>query len=78
MHAQRRPVEQVHPALDDVPGAVDGLVRRRRPPAASQAEISGKRKEEGKSFVTDLIIFFPGSDLVIKTLVSDTIRSSYS
>ena len=40
LYAERRPVEQVHSALDDVPGAVDGLVRRRRPAAASQAKIS--------------------------------------
>ena len=43
LHAERGPVEQVDPALDDVPGAVDGLVRRRRPSAASQAKISASK-----------------------------------
>ena len=45
LHADRGPVEQVDPALDDVPGAVDGLVRRRRPSAASQAEVSESKIE---------------------------------
>ena len=40
LHAERGAVEQVDPALDDVPGAVDGLVRRSRTSAASQAKIS--------------------------------------
>ena len=45
LHAERGPVEQVDPALDDVPGAVDGLVRRRRPSAASQPEVSESKIE---------------------------------
>ena len=43
LHAERGPVEQVDPALDDVPGAVDGLVRRRCPTAASKSEISASK-----------------------------------
>ena len=39
LHRERRPVEQLDPALDDVPGAVDRQVRRRRAAPAAQAEI---------------------------------------
>ena len=43
LHAERGPVEQVDPALDNVPGAVDGLVRRRRPSAATQTKVSASK-----------------------------------